>query len=389
MKKLGDLWHALKGLDDDVQYNLNHYAVYLTEEDSKTVEYLLKYRKAGFEDHRFPASERLLPEAHYPQLKTSEAKYEAFIAKTNATVRDGVWDEQVKEFAKKAFPFLTTQLSPHLVGVEHIKEAVALQLVMPERFHILLLGDPGTGKTDILRSAAEFAHISSFGLGSGASKAGLAVSMVGKQLHEGLLVQASGGLCCIDELNLMKVEDRAALYNAMEKGVVHYDKGSHHQVFPADVRLLATANPKGDQFRGKGAETLRKQLPFEGALLSRFNLVFIVRKPDVKQFREISKQVLQKQAKPLSKEDIQFIHEYVRRARALDVMLPPHLEKHILDAATEYKAKEKELLFEVTPRLTRGLVSLAKAAAAIELRPAAEERDVQQAMRILNRAMHH
>jgi replicative DNA helicase Mcm len=389
MKKLGDLWNAFKGLDEDTQYSLNHVATYISKDDAKTLEYLLKYRKAYFEDERFPASSRVVPEEHYPVLRYKDSEHATFVESINETVRQAVWREQLDKFSKSANSFLVSHLAPNILGMDEVKNAVVLQLVMNDRFHVLLLGDPGTGKTDILRSACDFSPIHSFGLGSGASKAGLSVMAVGKQLQPGLLVQAHGGLCCIDELNLMKVDDRAALYNAMEKGFVNYDKGSFHERFPADIRLLATANPKGDQFRGTDIDTLKKQLPFDAALLSRFHLTFIIRKPNVKEFREISQKVLKHEAKPLSKEDIQFIHTYLGHCRRLEVKIPAALEEQLVSAATKYKAKESKLLFDITPRLVKGLASLAKASAAIELRTEATPADVHRAVQILERSLNH
>jgi DNA replicative helicase MCM subunit Mcm2 (Cdc46/Mcm family) len=389
MVSLGDVWHAIRGMDEDTEYNLNHLSLYITPEERKTVDHLLKYRKAILEDHRFPTTTRLLPETHYPliKLKKGNESYQEFVDTVNATVEATVREERIEEFSKISTSFLAQHLAPHILGLDHVKQAVVLQLAMRDRFHILLLGDPGTGKTDILRSACDFAPIHSFGLGSGASKAGLGVSVVGKEVRPGILVQAHGGVCCIDELNLMKADDRAALYNAMEKGFVSYDKGTLHQQFPADIRLLATANPKGDQFRGADAATLRKQLPFEAALLSRFHMVFIIRRPDLRAFKEISMHTLRGEAKPLSIEDRQFIHEYLNRAQRLEVHIPPQLEEQLVTAVTKYKKTERTLLIDVTPRLTKGLAHLARASAALELRTEVTSIDVQRAVQLLDMSL--
>ncbi len=387
MGKLSTLWHALKGPDEDTLYSLTHLSTILSEVDHREVERLCKWRKVELEDERFRASTRLVPELHYPQLKVKDPEYAAFGERINEIIRLKMLEEQRAAFAPRAKSTLQSFVAPNIVGLDHVKEAALLQLVMPERFHILLLGDPGTGKTDILRSAAELAPISTFGLGSGASKAGLAVSSSGKQIQKGILVTADGGLCCIDELNLMKADDRAALYNAMEKGFVTYDKGTLHERLGADVRLLATANPKGDQFRGTDIAAIRKQLPFDSALLSRFQLLFIIRKPDVKRFKEISGKILRGDNKPLSKEDIAFVHNYLRHAKQTTVQLPANLESEIVDAVTSLKAREAKLLIEVTPRLTKGVASLAKAHARIALRDTVTKADVQAAIAIVERSL--
>ena len=76
------------------------------------------------------------------------------------------------EFSSVALEKLSGMIAPDIVGFDAVKKAGALQLFATDRIHVLLLGDPGVGKTEILRSAAELYPISSFGLGSGTSSAG-------------------------------------------------------------------------------------------------------------------------------------------------------------------------------------------------------------------------
>ena len=71
---------------------------------------------------------------------------------------------------------------------------------------------------------------------------------------------AHEGLCCIDELNLMKKTDMAALYSAMEKGIITYNKGGNNKKIPCEVRVQATANPNGDRFVGKSLSILKIDL---------------------------------------------------------------------------------------------------------------------------------
>jgi replicative DNA helicase Mcm len=258
---------------------------------------------------------------------------------------------------------------------------------MPERFHILLLGDPGTGKTDVLRAAVELAPISSFGLGSGSSKVGLAGMMLGKETKPGLLAQAHNGLCALDELNLLKGEDRGALYNAMEKGFVSYDKGGVHKRFDADIRVLATANPTGDRWKQATVTAMRKQLPFDAALLSRFQLLFIIHKPSLAVFRQISRQVLAGGEKPFKPEDAAFIKAYLAHARSLQVTMPREHEETVVKALSAMKEREHELLIEVTPRLVKGARSLALAHARLALRTTASAEDVDAALTVITESL--
>jgi DNA replicative helicase MCM subunit Mcm2 (Cdc46/Mcm family) len=293
-----------------------------------------------------------------------------------------------KEFAPIALSYLSGHLAKQLVGFEAVKEAVAVQLFSAENMHILLLGDPGTGKTEILRSAHDVMPVSSFGLGSGTSGAGLTVTAKGKQVEKGLLPMADKGLACIDELNLIKKEDVAGLYNAMEKGFVRYDKMGKHMKFDARVSVLATANPKYSKFSGKDKAAIKKEIPFEAALLSRFHLVFFIRKHDVKEFVAIAKHIVQDKEHGMKAGDIAFLKDYIEAARAIEVNYPKEMEQMVVDFAEHVKKEEKKLLIEVSPRIVVGVVRMAKAVARAQMRNSVEEKDVRLVLDIVKKSLY-
>ena len=313
--------------------------------------------------------------------KTKEIK--TYVEELNRNISKHFDLKNFKKFSITAQEEITKVIAPGIVGFNSVKQAVALQLFAREHIHILLLGDPGTGKTKILESACELQSISSMGLGSGTSGAGLAVTVKGKEIMKGLLPMADQGLCAIDELNLMKDDSRASLYNAMESGFVSYDKGGHHYRFDARISVLATANPKKDKFSGTTIQALKKQLPFDSALLSRFYLSFLIRKHSVEQFEEISKKIISG-TKKVSPNAIAFVKRYINEANKIDsVSLPKHFEREITKFVSAIKSKEKDLLTEISPRLIVGFVKLAKASARCSLRKIVLAEDVELAKQII------
>jgi len=258
-----------------------------------------------------------------------------------------------------------------------------LQLFATDPVHILLLGDPGTGKTDILRSVSKLHPVTSFGLGSGASKAGLSAAVKGNEIIRGLLPMANGGICCIDELNLMKRTDYAALYSAMEKGFITYDKANKHFQLDAKVRIIATSNPKGDRFVGNILDILKQQIPFDSALLTRFHLVFLIRKPGIERFAKITKKIVQNDKMKVNLKDMEFIKNYVDFAEQVDVEFPKEFEKQVVNFSTELKKDEKKYLVEISPRMVIGLIRIAKAAARMELRKTVKKEDIDKAEEII------
>ena len=322
----------------------------------------------------------------FPSIKLNEA-YEnhkqdnsypdnfAFIKYLTKKVKDKVNVQISKSIAKDPFA-LTKFIAPNIVGMDYVKKAALLILFAKDPFHILLLGDPGTGKTDILRSVHDLAPVSSFGLGSGTTGVGLAVSVKGKEIQKGLLPLADNGICCIDELNLMKEENRASLYNAMEKGFVTYDKGGNHIKFDARVRVIATANPDGDKFDGNTIKELRKQLPFDSALLTRFHLVFLIRKPSFNEFKEITKKIIRGTKIKLDVNTLSIIRDYIRQSWMLNITIPETLESDIVDFVQELKLNENNYLIEISPRLVVGIVRMAKALARMKLKTRVTKQDL-------------
>lgn len=357
---------------------------YLEPKDLKKIKNLLKNKKIGVSFSSLGISEKIGDDVLFPQLNLAleDNELQLFVEKTNNEIEEKLKRKTFRLFSEKA-KTIKEFIAPNIFGMELIKEAAALQLFATEPVHILLLGDPGTGKTDILRSASKLHPITSFGLGSGASKAGLSAAVKGNEIIKGLLPMANEGICCIDELNLMKRTDYAALYSAMEKGFITYDKANKHFQLDAKVRVIATSNPKGDRFVGNIISILKQQIPFDSALLTRFHLVFLIRKPGLERFAKITEKIVRDDKMKVNIKDMEFIKDYVDFAEQVDVEFPKELEKQVVDFSTELKKDEKKYLIEISPRIVIGLMRLAKAAARMELRKTVTKEDVDKAEEII------
>ncbi|MFO8016736.1 MAG: ATP-binding protein [Candidatus Woesearchaeota archaeon] len=375
MAEFMDVLRLFRSLNQEEKDSIGSMEKHLDSDEVKSIARLLKQKKISLK----PRTVGIAGKSHIllsAVRKDKETK--DFVEAINRKLMESAEKSFFREFSSGAIEKIKDRIAQGIVGLDAAKKAAVLQMFALDRIHLLLLGDPGTGKTEILRSAAELYPISSFGLGSGTSSTGLAVSVKGDEVVKGLLPMADKGLCCIDELNLMKKEDMASLYNAMEKGFVTYDKGGHHYKFDARVSVLATANPKGDSFRGSQVDELKKQLPFDRALLTRFHLVFLVRRPDEKRFREISRSIIKGgKNDDLPGEDLDFIKSYIREAEKLDITIPSKLEKEMEDFASSLKRSEDSYLIEISPRIVIGFVRMAKAAARAELRDKVEEKDIK------------
>lgn len=360
---------------------------HLSDEEYRRVRFLLKTGRSGIHYEGF--GESLIPPFRWPQLSLSveDAEIGKFLERINAKICDKEKLQAFQRFAPEALDRLTRLIAPQIVGLDEVKRAAAAQLFTTEPIHLLLIGDPGTGKTEVLRSIEALSPHSRFGLGSGASNAGLVGMYKGDTFKPGLLIQADEGIALIDELNLLKKQDRAGLYSAMEQGSLSYDKGGKHERFDARVRILATANPKGDRFIGKDVKFLKSQLPFEQALLSRFHLTFIIRAPSEEQLKRIAKQIVTRSEQRPAEADLHFAREYVAYATKLNTGFDARHEEEVVSFIADAKRDEGKTLIDVGPRLVIGVIRLAKGFARARLSRRVSQEDVAAAIKVFQASL--
>lgn len=139
-------------------------------------------------------------------------------------------------------------VAPDLVGLENARKATLLMLASGQdrggrrgRIHILLEGEPGTGKSD-LRNWTKWRHPDAVGIGPSSTEAGLKGDFSGGERTPGALEMAHNGILCIEELEKFRKSDREALLEAMSEGFFEVNKGKHRLSLNAEIRCIATCN---------------------------------------------------------------------------------------------------------------------------------------------------
>jgi len=306
------------------------------------------------------------------------------ILKFKEMMKDGWVDKLAHSFA------------PEIYGLENEKLSLILSLVSGEKIgdlrgdiNTLLVGDPSTAKSRLLKYVLKVTPKSAYALGRSSSSAGLVMGV--DKLADGRNVVKAGpvvlchkGCVCIDEIDKMKSDDRSALHEVMEQQTATLNKIGSNLTMPAETVIIAAANPKASKYDISMGIVDNINMP--DSLLSRFDLIFLVRDIsnrdlDLAKIRHISK-VRQNQLgdEILSLEQMQKLINYAKKQSPKLLPESVAMLEQFFVKLRGYEQSEDSLSIDM--RGFEGLIRLATANAKLRFCDTIEEQDINEAIRL-------
>ncbi len=320
-------------------------------------------------------------------------------------------EEKILEISKdpKIVKKLIESVAPSIYGYDKIKEALILQLVGGIKktrsdgvttrgdMHVLLIGDPGAGKSQLLKRMSKVAPKCRYVSGKGVSGAGLTASVLrdeflgGWTLEAGALPLSNKGFCMIDEIDKMTTEDRSAMHEALEQQTISISKANVQATLRCETTVLAAANPKFGRF--DPYDILAKQIDMPPALINRFDLIFAIKDmPDESKDKLMAKHILSLHQNPdIGEAEIptDLLRKYISYARqkckpVLTDSAIERVKKYYIEMRMSGSEEGKIKTVPISPRQLEGLVRLSEASAKLRLSSKVTKKDADRAVEILN-----
>ena len=335
------------------------------------------------------------------------------------TIGDSFTPQEEDEFRNLSarpdvYELISRSIAPSIFGSVDIKKAIACQLFggsrkrlpdgLPRRgdINLLLLGDPGTAKSQLLKFVEKVSPIAVYTSGKGSSAAGLTASVIrdptsrGFVIEGGAMVLADGGIVCIDEFDKMREDDRVAIHEAMEQQTISIAKAGITTTLNSRCAVLAAANSvfgRWDDSKGDA------NIDFMPTILARFDMIFLVKDVhDMAKDMHMAKHVMKVHLNAIMTDEtvegelpLQTLKRFVAFTR---VKCGPRLSeeggeklknRYVMmrgGAKEQERRSERKSAIPITVRQLEAIIRISESLAKMSLLPFATEAHVDEALRL-------
>ncbi len=297
---------------------------------------------------------------------------------------------------------LSENISPEIIGYKNVKKTLVLQQVggikkklsdgklTRDKIHILLIGDAGVSKTELVKSVHLRTPKAYYTSGEQTSAVGLTATVIKDELtgawglQAGAMPKANGSILVVDEIEKSGEQTLKALHTPLESGIIPINKAGINTTLSADCSLLAVANPKGGRFDTASKETLVKQINMPPTLLSRFDIIHIMKDEiDEKKDSDIIESFFSSSDKTVEI-PTELYRKYIIHARNLK----PKLKHESIEELKKFynkvrkqsiNSENKMIGMPITPRHAQGIIRMAEAHAKLRLSEYVEIQDFRVA----------
>jgi replicative DNA helicase Mcm len=302
-------------------------------------------------------------------------------------------------------------IAPSIYGLDQIKEAIMYLLFsgvtkeLPDvrirgDINVLLVGDPGTGKSQLLQYAARIAPRGLLTTGRGSTAAGLTAAVVKEGgtgnfiLEAGALVLGDKGVCCIDEMDKMRDEDRGAIHPAMEQQIVSIAKGGIVATLNARTSILAATNPALGRYNPY--QTIAQNMNLPITLLSRFDLIFVLRDiPEEEKDFRMAEHILHLHKTSITQISAPIESDILRKYISYSRQIKPIITDDVIERFRDFYVKMRTSSMEggeataisITARQLESLIRLAEARARVHLREEVTVEDAEAVIALMQRSL--
>uniref|UniRef100_A0A3Q2XFB4 DNA replication licensing factor MCM5 n=1 Tax=Haplochromis burtoni TaxID=8153 RepID=A0A3Q2XFB4_HAPBU len=309
---------------------------------------------------------------------------------------------------------LSQSIAPSIYGSDDVKKAITCLLFGGSRkrlpdgltrrgdINLLMLGDPGTAKSQLLKFVERCSPIGVYTSGKGSSAAGLTASVLrdpstrGFIMEGGAMVLADGGVVCIDEFDKMREDDRVAIHEAMEQQTISIAKAGITTTLNSRCSVLAAANSVYGRWDNTKGED---NIDFMPTILSRFDMIFIIKdQHDQQRDMTLARHVMnvhlsaQTQTEGVEGEiPLTTFKKYIAYARTkcgprLSAAAAEKLKNRYVvmrSGAREHEREsDKRASIPITVRQLEAVVRIAESLAKMKLQAVAGEEEVDEALRL-------